>query len=405
MASPVLISERQADYQNTERSTEQTVQEMTRLIRDSIADPEVQRAAASAIAGMGPNSSCVASQIAAAVWAWLKRNIQFVTDEEQLLKLLGRRDELELLISPSVMVRTRPKRGDCDCFTMMGCAMLQCLGVTPLIKTYKCDRQEPWRWAHVCGAALLADGSIFPVDASHGDYPGWEVPAQDTYEFQLWDMGGNRVGAPMRKGLSGYVPQPGWTGSELSTVDGWAAGPYPQTDFLRAYYPGPSRLQGLQGIARGKYGLGATVCDDTGCYDDGTGTSVVIDNPLTGLPLGTSAPVDNSPGANYIDTVTGQLVNGATGQVIPNASVAQYSTASNYSSLASIVSSLAAAGTKLGSQALATPGTTILPNGTIVTGTPAGTSALTAAGISSSTLLLVGGVLFAVLLVESLGKK
>lgn len=58
----------------------------------------------------------------------------------------------------------------------------------------------------------------------------------------------------------------------------------------------------------------------------------------------------------------------------------------------SLFGNLIGAGTKLGTQQLATPGTTILPNGTVVTGTPQGTSAL-ATGLGSSTgLIMIAGL-------------
>lgn len=398
MTSPIVITERQADYLDTERSTAQTVQEMCGHIRAAAGDPLVRAVALEVVDG-DPLQS---------VWAWCKKNIRFVTDEEQLEKLLGRRDELELLISPSVLMRARDRQGDCDDFTMMVCAMLRCLGITPLIKTFKCHREEPWRWSHVCAAALLPDGSVFPLDASHGEFCGWEVPKQDQFKTQLWDMNGRKVGAPQgmgstrrSRGLSGYVSDRNWTGTPETTVRGPHAGAYPSLDFTRMY---SGRRSGLGAIARGKFGMGAIVCDDSGinCYDDGTTSAPAPVNTDPNYFANLSLDY-NAPGANYIDTVTGQPINGATGQIISNPTAAQLAAASSSSfNLSNFLSSLIAPATALTAKAL-TPGAQVLangsillPNGQVVAGTPA---------VSSSNVLLIGGIVIAAVLVLSMGKK
>jgi len=315
------------------------------------------------------------------VWEWVKRNIRFESDESQLARMLGRHDELELLISPSVLLRARDKAGDCDDFTMLCCSMLAALGVTPLIKTYKCDRSDPGRWSHVCAAAVLEDGTVFPVDASHGEYPGWEVPAQDVYESQLWDMNGNKTGGPMRqRGLSGYVREPGWTGSEM-TSSGRVTGPYPSLDVMTAY-----RRRGLNAIAAGKYGMGDLESDAAAIAATGG---------------------DNTPGPNYIDSITGDLVSGATGQVlIPGSQNPSVAGGGGSSSVwANLFGQLLNSGTRLASQEIGS-GATVLPNGNVllpsgqvVSGSPA-----SSLGISSSTLL-IGGLLVGGLILVSVLKK
>ena len=372
----VQISETQADLGNTERSTEQTVSEMCKHIRDCLKDPAIRFTALDAVSsldGMRPTRQ----QVVEYIWRWCKTNIEFVPDEVQLFTLLGRRDELELLISPSVMVRMKEKKGDCDCFVMTACALLLSLGVPALIKTFKCDRDEPWRWSHVCAAAVLEDGSICPVDASHGDYAGWQVPARDTFQSQLWDMSGRKVsGGRMQTGLNGYTPEPGYRGSALLNF-GSVAGPYPERDVFRAWVPYRSR--GLRGIARAKYGMGdaGDVPDPTSGGDTGL---LAVDAP--DFPSSTTGYTGGMP------TVTQQ-----------QQAIAAQNAGINWNNL---FAQLIGSGSKLGAQALATPGTTILPNGTIVAGTPQGTSAFSFGGIGSSGLLIAGGLL---LLVLALGKK
>ena len=376
MTQPVSISEVQADYQDTEKSTAQTVKEMGRHVQSALHDPAVYQAAAECVGAWAWRKATASN-----VWRWLKNNVQFLSDEAQLQATLGRGDELELLIAPSVMLRADVKAGDCDDFTMLACAMLSCLGVPPLIKTFKCDRTEPWRWSHVCAAAVLEDGSIFPIDASHGDYPGWEVPARDQFETALWDMNGNKVGGQkMRgRGLGNYQKECSWTGNPMTTVSGPAAVPYPSLDLMRYYYPGPSRKVGLAAIARGKYrGMGACV----GGFDE-FGDACTDFTPITSDPTATAAAINylySNPGTTTLPAT----LPGASGQI----------------NWASIIGNLTAAGTKLGSQALLTPGSAILPNGTIVAGTPAGTSNLNLGGISSTTLLLIAAALGLVLVLK-----
>lgn len=405
MASPVLISELQADLTNSDISTEQTVRAMAAHIRAALTDPAVQGIAA--LIG-SPLAAPMGSrrEIAGRVWAWLKQNVRFVTDEEQLERLLGRTDELELLISPPVLLRARVRQGDCDDFTMTACALLLALGCPALIKTFKCDRGEPGRWSHVCAAAVLEDGAVFPVDASHGDYAGWEVPARDVYQSQLWDMRGNKVGATMRKrgGLGGYVREPEWTGSEMTTVSGAVAGPYPGQDIMRAYYPGPAspavRSCGLKQIARGKYGMGDCITDSQGNdYCSPSTASNGIDTSTWSSSLADSYNAALASGAGKTDPVNGVSFTGGTGTaplVSPTSDP-----------FASFLAQLLPTAAKLTSQALApgavqlANGNVLLPSGQIVAGTPTPTAGVS--GISGSTILLLGGVLLAVVLVS--GKK
>lgn len=373
MGTPVQITERQATYQNTDASTAETVQDMCGHIRAALQDFVVLRIAAD----LGGGSR---REIAVAVWTWLKRNVRFVEDEEQLWRQLGRRDELELLISPSVLVRAQDKQGDCDDFTMTACALLAARGVPPVIKTFKCSAREPWRWSHVCAGAVLEDGSVFPLDASHGEYPGWEVPARDVYQSQLWDMTGKPVGANnMRRGMGRYVSEPSWTGNPMTTVDGPAAGPYPGGDVMRYWHPGP-RARGLAGIARSKYGMGD--CSPAGFDEYGDACLYVapeiLNDPVTAAGIRNYINNSNVGTAN-LPTVT------STGAPI------------NWTA---ILSQALGSGAALTRQAIATPGTTILPNGMVVTGTPQGTSAFNFGGMSSTALLIgalvLGGVVLMV---------
>ena len=412
MTSPVVISERQADLGNNDLATAQTIEAMCWHIREAVRDPLV-RATALEVSGAGMGAPQDARNKGRAIWAWCRHHIQFVTDEDQMQRLLGRGDELELLISPSVLLRARVRQGDCDDFTMLVCAMLQALGVPWVIKTFKCDRQQPWRWAHVCAAAVLEDGTVFPLDASHGDYPGWEVPQQDVYESQLWDMNGNRIGETngmgRTRGLSGYTPDPNWTGTPETTYRGPHAGIYPSRDFTRMYSP---RQRGLSAIARGKYrGMG----DDTtttDLFDPSTpfGSMFTSGGSSSSPDYFANLSVDyDAPGPNYIDSVTGQVIDGSTGLVISNPTPAQIAQAASSAgnvpgtsfNLSSFLSQLTGGAAAVTAAALKQPGAQLLANGSVLL--PNGTVVNPNTGISSSALLLIGGALLLVLVVA--GKK
>lgn len=383
MSGAVLISEKQADYQDTEKATAQTVREMCVLIREAMQDPLVRLVAWEAL--QSPGSGVPIAKI----WQWVKSNVRFESDESQLRRLLGRRDELELLISPSVLLRASDKAGDCDDFTMLLCVMLDSIGVQPLIKTYKCDRDEPWRWSHVCAAAVTSDGTAFPVDASHGTYAGWQVPARDVYESQLWNMDGNKVGGPMKKrGLGGYTAMPTWTGSETTTVSGPESSPYPSRLFLRQYYPGPSRLAGLGAIRRGKYGIG-DLADDAAAIASGGGTSY------------SDAPDYQNAAGDWVNGKTGVVYGG--GSSYPGPIGSGGGNSSGY--LESLIGQLASSGTRLASQAIGS-GATVLPNGNVLLpgGQIVSSTPQSSFGISSN-MLLLGGLLLGGVLLVSVMKK
>ena len=58
--------------------------------------------------------------------------------------------------------------------------------------------------------ALVEDGQRIPIDASHGKFPGWEVPLEHILRYQAWDEIGEPIEgrAPaVRSQLNGYVPR------------------------------------------------------------------------------------------------------------------------------------------------------------------------------------------------------
>lgn len=214
-------------------------------IKGGAADPLVQQyadEAARQFAGISAVEGDAA--LAACAWWWCKTYIEFVHHERLLRKFLGEAGHRQGLISPDALVRMDRPKGDCAIFTDCLLSFLRVYGVPYELVTVKVDLREPQEYSHVYAYAVLPDGRRFPLDASHGDYPGWQVPSRDinfaqnesgSPAVQVWDENGNKV------------PDRG------SRFDG-----------LGAY--------GLRGR-----GMGALVCldpnDTSSCYDDGSGST------------------------------------------------------------------------------------------------------------------------------------
>ncbi len=199
-------------YWDSNASTAITVQRMCQLIHKSARGARFAGAAAAVPFLWGrmqspvlqlQNMDFVTRKVAAvciADWFFAKHLIHFVHDQELTKRLLGRPDALEALMAPEVMIEIAwPDRaeGDCDCFSMFTCALLECQRIPWEIVTLMCSPKQPGIWSHVYPRAVIggpAGGMRLPLDASHGKYPGWSVPARDIERMQVWGMDGRPVG-------------------------------------------------------------------------------------------------------------------------------------------------------------------------------------------------------------------
>jgi hypothetical protein len=208
-AAPVVVREKvptAAAVGDLETATAQTVAKMCEYI-DAGARDAVVRSWAEHAANMYGGA---AQDPAALCWAvfWLaKHAVKYAHDEPRLFRL-GEPGALDLLIAPAVLVRTRKPKEDCDGFTMLICAMLRALLVESYIVTVAADPADPSRWSHVFAMAKLPDGTLVPLDGSHGGYPGWMVPAEHIFRWQAWQLNGrpaDDVRMPRFTGLHGYA--------------------------------------------------------------------------------------------------------------------------------------------------------------------------------------------------------
>lgn len=170
-------------------STARTVAWMGQLSRDAARDPMIQGVAAE-IRRRAPGGSV--RDLCAGVWEFVKRRVRFVQDDAAIRRLFNESGQLELLIHPVVLLSMAVPAGDCDDFTMLGCALLLALGLDPTIVCLCCDSAAPGRFSHVF-LEVSDGGRRWPVDASHGRYFGWEVPEVDVYRRQGWNCNGRKL--------------------------------------------------------------------------------------------------------------------------------------------------------------------------------------------------------------------
>jgi hypothetical protein len=359
----------QASLSDPWDATHQTVQYMARLIHDSEADSIINNAAQSALRRFGvmADVSTPAGR-AASVWWFAKRAIKFVHHQKLLRAWLGKADELQLLISPDVLLKMEQPKGDCAVFTCLICAMLECLSVPWEIVTVAVDPNQPDVFSHVYPRAILREGYCLPLDASHGKYPGWEVPAQRVLLKQVWDSHGE----PIEDQDSGF--------------------------------------RGLHGLEGGSVGLEGFQLNGLG-QDDGTDTGVDLSGATYG-PTDTQLGVPSSTGT-YYDSTTGVTYDSA-GNVIsvgtPSTPISSAPSTSN-TELASILANFGAAWTKIAGQVIAPQVTETGPGGTSITGPASalqsilGSGTVSLGGTNVNILMLAGIAIGALLLISSLGKK
>jgi hypothetical protein len=166
-------------------ATRRTVQKMAEYIRSAACDPVLQSIAESAWRRFGNSSPDPVMKCWAVFW-FVKHYVRFVNDERTMLEVGVSDDEQDLLIHPSVLVRMKEPREDCDGFSMLAATLLKCLGVSSSLCTVAVNPRDPQRWSHVFVIAHWPGGSM-AMDTSHGAYPGWMVPIEHMTRWQAWD--------------------------------------------------------------------------------------------------------------------------------------------------------------------------------------------------------------------------
>ena len=153
---------------------------MSRYVREDAGTPQLRLALNQAL------SEAPGVDLIPAVYSHVKRRLSFVRDEVtaepfSFLPL----PIVETFIRPVDMAGLANKQGDCDDYVMYLAALLKTAGVPVSFVTVKADERDPSQWSHVYVAAYPQDGRI-ALDASHGDYPGWE--AGNVYQRKEWGI-------------------------------------------------------------------------------------------------------------------------------------------------------------------------------------------------------------------------
>jgi hypothetical protein len=138
-----------------------------------------------------------ASTVAKALWWYAKTRLRFIHHSRLIKDWFGELDQLQLLIEPSVLLRMPDNRwpmvGDCAIYSMLICAMLTTCGIPWRLVTAACDPKQPMIFTHVFPRSQTPAGGWITLDASHGDYPGWQVPDEHMLRIQAWDENGQPV--------------------------------------------------------------------------------------------------------------------------------------------------------------------------------------------------------------------
>lgn len=175
-------------------ATAQTIAIMAGHVQAAAGDSAVQRCAQSAAAQFGRlGGPPEARALACAAWWWCKVYIKFVHHEFIIRQRLGEAGHLQGLISPEVLVRMKKPEGDCAIFSECLGAFLTVFGVPYEFVTVAVNPNEPEIFSHVYVYAVLPGGARLPLDASHGQYPGWQVPSAHVSRRQVWDAAGNPI--------------------------------------------------------------------------------------------------------------------------------------------------------------------------------------------------------------------
>jgi hypothetical protein len=341
-------AERFQSSPDPDEATAQIVHKMCELARSSAADRLLRSCAFDAVRrfrggpfyqGRHPFRDKLA--IAESCYWWAKHELKFIHHSRLIDIWLNERDQLQLLISPDVLVRMDQMFGDCAIYSMLLCAFLDVLNVPWELVTLAVNPQQPDIFSHVYPRAVLQNGRRLALDASHGRFPGWSVPAKDIFRSQVWNQAGEPVEDSMQRfqGLHDYVPSHGllgWAGmgqTENGTVDagsdygttytgttepitGWgptALGPnIPST--IDTSGMTPTEISDLNALyAPGGTSLSSqTSAQPTGIIPIPSPSNANYSAVVAALVRGgmSLATIQSLPAGSYYNTATGQIVTG-----------------------------------------------------------------------------------------------
>ena len=192
----------QANLQDSDIATAETVQTMCAHIHRAARDPLVLKTAEQSEFMWGAGRPAVklaaarlhlTAQPGAGCFWWAKHWVKAVPHSQFKARVAAFPQKRQLLIAPAVVLRSLNPEGDCSTFSMLLAAMLEALGVRWELVTAAVEPSDPTLYSHVFVRAVLENGARMTLDGSHGQYPGWEVPRGHQFRRQVWGMDGEPI--------------------------------------------------------------------------------------------------------------------------------------------------------------------------------------------------------------------
>lgn len=128
------------------------------------------------------------------IWRYVRSRVRFVQDEVLASPFQRWYSDyiVETLIRPRDLLSlpVPVAKGDCDDYSMLVASMALAMGYKNVrYVTVAADERDPDQFSHVY-VAVYSDGGRYPIDASHGLYPGWEVSGPGVYRKTEWPVHG-----------------------------------------------------------------------------------------------------------------------------------------------------------------------------------------------------------------------
>ena len=168
-------------------STIDTINKMIGLVQESVGSPIVIQTAMGIMQGIGKQQPTEMDLLRGVFW-WCKHHISFKEDELALVQDFGVENlgtGKELLLSPPYLLGMPKPTGDCDDYSTLICTLLKVMEFKRVgFRTIAAHSLDPRCFTHVYVIVQLGDGSLYPLDASHGPYPGWQ--SETIFKMHDW---------------------------------------------------------------------------------------------------------------------------------------------------------------------------------------------------------------------------
>jgi hypothetical protein len=170
---------------NTDKSTEDTIGLMNRIAQRNSNHPYIKEAIEEIRNKCGGDED--EERLIEETYKYVKDKVTFVEDEELLKDLFGIDGDADLIIEPARLLSMPQPMGDCDCHSTLIKSLLLGMGINSEFVTIAAEKDNPNKWSHVYPIATTSKGDSYAMDASHGDYVGWE--ASEATRKGVWVKG------------------------------------------------------------------------------------------------------------------------------------------------------------------------------------------------------------------------